>query len=123
MSYEFSHQDAQLIDRVGNRLMIQGIILSLAGLAGIIYSIIHYSSSDKLTIIVYAIQSIVEILIGASLLFAPSFFTRVAETEGSDIKELMGGIGQLNRAFMIVWISLSVNLILDVILILTSGGA
>ena len=123
MAYEFSNADGEVIKRVGLRLTTQGIILIIAGIAGLIYSIINFSTADQTTILVFLIQSIVEIIIGGSLLFAPSYFTRVAETEGEDISELMGGIDQLNRAFKIVWIALTVNLVLDVILITLAGGA
>ena len=122
MSYEFSEEDGALIKRVGTRLTTEGIILILAGLAGVIYFFVNLGSKDPIVIWVYLVQSLVEIIIGSSLMLSPAYFTRVAETSGRDISELIGGLGKLGNTFMIVWIALAVNLTLDVIVIFATGG-
>lgn len=123
MAYEFSKQDGTLIKSVGFRLTTQGVVLIIAGLAGIIYAAVNFSSAeDTVSILIYTIQSAVEIFIGIGLLLSPRFFKKVAETQGKDIQELMEGLGNLNTAFIIVWTTLTLNLLLDVILIILSGA-
>ena len=121
MAYEFSDSDANLIKRVGFRMTSEGVLLIAAGVAGIIYGLAHFSGGDHIALTVYMVQSIVEIVIGVSLIGVPSFFTRVAETSGKDIDELMGGMSKMSGAFRVVWVTLTLNLLLDLFLIIIGG--
>ena len=118
MAYEFSDSDGKIIKNVGHRLTYQGILMTLAGIGGVIYSAINFSGApDPIVIYVYLFQSVVEIVIGISLLMSPAYFKRVAETEGNDVSELIGGLSNLNKTFIIVWVTITLNLILDLTLI------
>lgn len=116
MTYEFQDADANTIKAVGLRLIIQGILLCLIGIVGILYVVKNISSLDSNQSIVYYIEGTVECIVGLALLYSPTHFYKVASTKGHDIEEIIAGFRKLSRTFTVVWIIVAFEFLLDIVL-------
>jgi hypothetical protein len=116
MAYEFSDNDAATIKAVGTRLIFQGIFLFLIGLAGLAYLLIHINTISTFQLTLTSIQYLGEMLVGVALLYSPTHFNKVATTKGKDIQELITGFKKLSTSFLIVWLVVVMNVVLDIIM-------
>ncbi len=103
-SYEFSEEDAEVLWRFGNQLMILSILVLLTGFLGLLTSLITFTkSSFNLERNWFASISFVLLFPIAYLLFLPSnHFKQIAISEGSDLKELMAGLSLFTKSFLII---------------------
>ena len=101
MTYEFTDIESEKIWSFGNKLVITSLIMLVAGVLGIFFTIARYNQLNNVHATIYIIEFIFLIVI-ALLLFRPSDnFKLIATTEGNDIDELMKGLNDFKLAFMV----------------------
>ncbi|MHA2251725.1 MAG: hypothetical protein ACXAD7_15280 [Candidatus Kariarchaeaceae archaeon] len=117
MTYEFSEEDGILIKKVGNKAIIQSVLLAVGGIIAIIIDFINPDDNKSIVVIWLVVQGLIQVIIGV-LFFRPSDnFKRVATTEGKDIHELITGIKELSWGFKMIVYLVVVSIIIDIILI------
>ncbi len=101
MTYEFTDIESEKIWIFGNKLVITSLIMLVAGVLGIFFTIARFNQLNSVQASVYIIEFIFLIII-ALLLFRPSDnFKMISTTEGNDIDELMKGLNDFKLAFMV----------------------
>lgn len=119
MTYEFKSEEALVLDQLGRKLTLFGLLIILFGIGGIVSDLI-FSGIDKL---LANILGYVAILIPGILLYRPADNLRnIAKTEGRDIKELMQAISDFNVAFFISGGLIFVLVISLLVSLITQGG-
>ena len=113
--YEFSEEHGRVIERVGGKVLILGILMALGGVVGIAIDIARIGTVPTLTSVASTIQSALFLVVGGVLLRPSDNLKRVATTKGKDITELMTALRELNWGTKAVIIVLLVMLILEVV--------
>jgi fatty acid desaturase len=91
--YEFTEVHANEFLQLSRWMNLDGVIhLVLAGLALLTAFIGNLAG---------ALVGIILLAVGAWIITAANFFRKIAESEGSDIRHLMGGVQQLRKLFML----------------------
>ncbi len=116
--YEFDDEKAEQIWLFGNKIAILSLVLAFGSILGIISSIISLSNESNFHGVVMLIEFLF-LLVIAFFLFRPSDnFKAIAESEGTDIEELIVGMKDFNLAFAIIAGLISLIGILQFLLII-----
>jgi hypothetical protein len=100
LTYEFSDIEAEKIWVFGNKLVISSLIMLVAGVLGIFFTIARFNQLEQMRAVVYITEFLFLIAI-AVLLFRPSDnFKMIATSEGRDMDELMKGLNEFKLAFV-----------------------
>lgn len=100
--YEFNDEEAERIWLFGNKIAIIALALAVGAILGFFASILTLSGEANIRDIFLLIEYIFLVVI-AFFLFRPSDnFKAIAESEGTDIDELMTGIKDFNVAFLVI---------------------
>lgn len=91
--YEFTEAHADEFRYLAKWMNLDGYIH--LGLAGLALLTSFYGN------LAGAVIGIILLAVGAWIITAGKFFRKIAESEGSDIRHLMGGILQLKKLFML----------------------
>ena len=114
-TYEFTDEQNQDISLLTSRMKTLAIVMVFAGIASIAGGIF-----DDFLRSTYILIGIIVIIIGITMFLPTDNFTKIVETKGKDITELMKGLKELNQGFNFVIITvviLLINLIYSVITI------
>ncbi|NEO28762.1 MAG: hypothetical protein F6K03_18275 [Kamptonema sp. SIO4C4] len=121
--YEFSSSQNSLIEDLANKmrfvsyfLIVIGIVVILAGFVSL------FLTSQGLGVEGFVqglIQGIIQLLIGVWTFNAAKAFRRIVTTEGYDIENLMGALGELRKLYGLQYWLLIIALIVIVIMIVS----
>jgi hypothetical protein len=116
MEYEFTAEQNDVIGDLARKMrfvglmgMIVGVLLSIVGVASLVGS--PRGSAGPVNLI----MGVASALVGAWTRTASIGFQRIVETEGHDIANLMGALGELRRIYALQRILLIVVLLLLVL--------
>jgi len=115
--YEFSPQQDQKIARLGNLLILSGILQILWGLGQGTTSWLFglgqwlYNAPISLALII----------IGIMLCLAGSSFKKIRATKGDDIQHLMDALGRLSAATLVQIIGFLLAMVLGVVVVVSIG--
>ncbi|MHA2250497.1 MAG: hypothetical protein ACXAD7_09045 [Candidatus Kariarchaeaceae archaeon] len=115
-TYEFNEEQNKDISLLTSRMKILAIVMVIAGIASILGGIFD----DDLRLH-YILNGIIVIIVGIAIFLPTDNFTKIVETTGKDISELMKGLKELSQGFNLVIIStgiLLINIIYNVISVL-----
>ncbi|MGB3508939.1 MAG: hypothetical protein WBA93_06805 [Microcoleaceae cyanobacterium] len=113
--YEFDRSQNELILDLSNKMRFVGYFLISVGILGIISGIIAlFSSSPSLSINNF-INGIVNMIFGVWINKAASSFKQIVDTQGNDIVNLMGALGELRKLFGLIYWLLIIALVFIVI--------
>jgi hypothetical protein len=118
--YEFNKEQSKVIKAVATKCVVEAILIMLIGIFGIIGPLIILSTISTGMAIAMIIQSILFVAIGAAFYPPYTSLKKVAETEGSDITDLMKGIRKLSTLFKLLIFFILGSIICDVIMIVLS---
>lgn len=93
--YEFSNTQNQLIKELSNKMRFVGYFLIVLGVLVAIGGLVVIARGGLGNII----QGIVQIVIGFWTTKAASAFQEIVDTEGNDIENLMGALGELRKLY------------------------
>jgi len=126
--YEFDQSQNELIADLAQKMRFVGYFLVVIGIIGIISGIIALFNSPSVSAN-YFINGIVNTIFGVWLNKAASSFKEIVDTEGNDIINLMGALGELRKLFgLIYWlliialIFLAIGLVGGIILGIVAGA-
>ena len=115
-SYEFTEEQDKDISLLTSRMKILAIVMILSGIASLLGGIL-----DDFLKLHYIMIGVIVIIVGITIYLPTDNFTKIVETKGQDISELMKGLKELNQGFNLIIITISIliiNLIYTVISIL-----
>lgn len=102
--YEFDQSQNELILDLSQKMRFVGYFLTAVGILGIISGIITLFNSPSLSINNF-INGIVNTIFGIWINKAAVSFKQIVDTEGNDIVNLMGALGELRKLFgLIYWL-------------------
>lgn len=114
--YEFDESQTELINDLSKDMRFVGIFLIAVSVLSIIGGSLEWGLDGNIVGGVWYIYSgILNIFIGVWTVNAATFFKLIAEDRGTDMKNLMAGVGEvrkvyeLQRWFFIIWIILFVG--------------
>jgi hypothetical protein len=93
--YEFSESQNELIRDLSGKMNVYSIIMLVVGALALIVGVIQIAKGGILS----AIQGLTTGVIGFLTLQAANSFKRIVETEGNDIENLMGALGELRKLY------------------------
>ena len=114
MKYEFDPAEDKIINGVGIRGLLIGIILILIAVVNTI-KISITSESINILFILTIIQNIILIMIAIAFILPFSDYRKLAKTKGKDIKEFMEGIQKMTFGFIIIIIAVLLSVITEII--------
>lgn len=112
-TYEFTEEQNQDISLLTSRMKILAVTMLVAGILSIMGGLL-----DDFLRSHYILNGILVIIVGITVFLPTDNFTKIVQTKGKDITELMRGLKELNQGFNLVIISLAIlliNLIYNVI--------
>lgn len=122
--YEFNASQNELIKSLASTMNFVGYFLIVIGVLAAITGIIQITSGG----ITALIQGVVQVLIGFWTTKAAKSFQLIVDTEGRDIENLMGALGELRKLYglqywilIIALIFVGVSLIVALILSFFGG--
>lgn len=121
--YEFSSSQNELIKHLADKMRFVAYFLIATGALGVLGGLLSLQRGGVGNII----SAVVYILIGVWTNSASSSFHRIVDTQGNDIENLMGALGELRKLYTLQYWLLIVALIFIAIalvfsLILFSSG-
>ena len=105
--YEFSGSQNELIKNLADKMRFVAYFLIAAGVLGVIGGLVSLRAGGFGGII----NGIVYILIGVWTNSAASAFRRIVETQGNDIENLMGALGELRKLYTLQYWLLIIALV------------
>ena len=119
MTYEFSQEEDKIIEGVGIRGFLIGLLLILVAIVNTIKNVLIL---DNITIlfILTMIQNVVAVMVAIAFILPFYDFRTLAKTEGKDIKEFMEGIHKMTLGFIIIIISMIVLVISEIIRVVST---
>lgn len=93
--YEFNNIQNQLIRELSNKMRFVGYFLISLGVLVAIGGLVLIARGGLVNII----QGIVQIIIGFWTNKAASAFKQIVDTQGNDIENLMGALGELRKLY------------------------
>ena len=93
--HEFSAEDNTVFKSLSRNLILVGILISVGGIATIVQSLL---GEFRVLVLIHGITYIV---MGVVFILPADNFRRIAAVEGSDIKELMTGFGELDKGWLV----------------------
>ena len=120
--YEFTKEQSKDIKGFATKCLIESILIALIGVFGIIGPAILLSAGllDLGLGTVMIIQNCLFVGIGAAFYSPYDNLRKVADTEGSDIPELMKGMRKLNTLFACLMYFVIASITCDIIMIILS---
>ncbi|MDB9314823.1 hypothetical protein PN462_17045 [Spirulina sp. CS-785/01] len=112
--YEFSQSQNSLIEDLANKMRFVAYFLIAISILAILGGLITILESGLATIM----QGVVQLFVGIWTLNAASAFRRIVTTEGSDIENLMGALGELRKLYRLQYWLLVITLVAIVIIVL-----
>lgn len=119
MTYEFTPEKDKIIEGVGIRGLLIGILLILVAIVNTIKNLIVLESVNILFMLTMA-QNIIAVMVAIAFILPFYDFRTLAKTEGKDIKEFMEGVQKMTIGFMIIIISMILLVITEIIRVVTS---
>lgn len=121
--YEFSGSQNELIKNLADKMRLVGYFLIVAGVLGVVGGVLALRAGGLGNII----SGVVYILIGFWTNNASSGFQRIVKTQGNDIENLMGALGELRKLYtlqywlLIVFLAfLALLLVLGIVLAISN---
>ena len=105
--YEFSGSQNELIKNLADKMRFVAYFLIAAGVLGVIGGLVSLRAGGFGGII----NGVVYALIGVWTNSAASAFRRIVETQGSDIENLMGALGELRKLYTLQYWLLIIALV------------
>ena len=110
--YEFNQSQNELILDLSNKMRFVSYFLIAGGVLAIIIGFLGLSPD-------VIIQAVVDILIGLWTLKAASSFKLIVDTQGNDIVNLMGALGELRKLYRLqYWLLIIALVFLAIALVL-----
>ncbi|MGK7921007.1 MAG: hypothetical protein AB4080_13465 [Trichodesmium sp.] len=104
--YEFDQSQNELILDLSNKMRFVCYFLIAGGVLSVVIGLLSLSSNASAVI-----QGVVQILIGVWTLKASSSFKLIVDTEGNDIVNLMGALGELRKLYRLQYWLLIISLV------------
>lgn len=119
--YEFSPSQNQLIGDLAQKANVVGTFLAAVGILGIVISIFNgiglftTAGRDGLLLSLFIqnlISGIFNLIFGIWIRNAAQAFRAIVKTEGHDIENLMGALGELRKVFALIFWLLVIALVI-----------
>jgi hypothetical protein len=115
--YEFNASENIVLRELASSMSFVGLFNAIGGVLLAVLGVLASLGTGPLALI-YVVQGIVNFLIGIWTRSSASAFTRVVDTEGNDIANLMQALHELRRVYNLQKIVIIVTIVLVVIAIL-----
>ena len=115
--YEFDQSQNELILDLSNKMRFVSYFMIAGGVLSIIISLFQKNGG-------FIISAVVDILIGVWTLNAASSFKLIVDTEGNDIVNLMGALGELRKLYRLQYWLLIIALVfmaIALVLVIVAG--
>ncbi|MDJ1178365.1 hypothetical protein PJF56_05775 [Roseofilum sp. BLCC_M91] len=109
-NYEFDGSQNVLIGQLASRMKFVSIFLIIAGVLTVVFGLL--GSGDGIGSM---ISGIADFLIGIWTYQASTAFKRIVDTQGQDIENLMGALGELRKLYTLQYWVLIITLVALVI--------
>jgi hypothetical protein len=114
MKYEFTSDEDKIIEGVGIRGLLIGILLILVAVVNTIKNLIILENVNILFMLTIT-QNIIAVLVAIAFILPFYDYRTLAKTEGKDIKEFMEGIQKMTFGFIIIFISAILLVITEIV--------
>ncbi|MGL4498679.1 MAG: hypothetical protein ACRCU2_06410 [Planktothrix sp.] len=125
-TYEFNESQNQLILDLSKKMMFVSYFLIVSGVLGAISGVIMVLNGGFGGLV----QGVILLVTGIWTINSAKAFQLIVNTQGNDIENLMGALGQLRKLytlqywlFLIAVIFMVIGLIITIILGITAGGS
>lgn len=105
-NYEFDNSQNVLIGQLANRMKFVSIFLIIAGVLTVIIGLL-----GSLEGIGEMISGVADFLVGIWTYQASTAFKRIVDTQGQDIENLMGALGELRKLYTLQYWVLILTLV------------
>jgi hypothetical protein len=119
MTYEFSSDEDKVIDGVGMRGLLIGLLLILVAIVNTIKNVLILESINVLLILTI-VQNVVAVTVAIAFILPFYDFRTLAKTEGKDINEFMEGIQKMTLGYIIIIISMIILVISEVLRVVST---
>ncbi len=123
-TYEFNNSQNELILDLSKKMTFVSYFAMIAGVLGIISGLITITQGDLSPII----QGVISLLIGIWTINAAKAFKAIVHTQGNDIENLMGALGELRKLYnlqfwllLIGLIFIGIGLIIALLVVIAGG--
>jgi len=116
--YELNKEESNLMEKIAMRGRIQAVLLTIVGLIGLVGAFTMVGKSSSFAIILGLLYSVIFIVMGIVFLRPTDNFLKVARTTGSDMSEIMKGLRELSRGFMILCLLLIPCIVMDILIVI-----
>ncbi|MFO0612998.1 MAG: hypothetical protein U0414_10440 [Polyangiaceae bacterium] len=99
-SYEFTSAENARIQSAATWSRLAGIIEILVGMVFVVIGLLGIPNAPLVSVLLW-IAATIYIVVGASLAGAASAFTRVVDSEGDDIANMLAALAKLKAAFKV----------------------
>ncbi|MHA2503234.1 MAG: hypothetical protein ACXAE3_10215 [Candidatus Kariarchaeaceae archaeon] len=113
MSYEFSEEEEKIVFHVSILGVIISVLLIVIGIIAYLDALVDEVSGMKL--VISLIQGFTLLIIGIIFVSPVLAFRRVAQTEGRDIEEMIGGLGIFGQYLQVTIILIGISLVLGIV--------
>jgi hypothetical protein len=119
--YEFSSSQNKLIGDLAQKANVVGTFLAAVGILGIVVSVFNAinifstAGSDSILLSLFIqnlISGIFNLIFGIWIRNAAQAFRAIVKTEGHDIENLMGALGELRKVFTLIFWLLVIALVI-----------
>jgi hypothetical protein len=109
--YEFSSSQNELIKQLADKMRFVGYFLMGAGVLAAISGLFAFRNGGVGSII----SGVVQVIIGVWTSKAASAFKLIVETQGNDIENLMGALGELRKLYALQYWALIIAIVFAVV--------
>lgn len=109
--YEFSSSQNELIKQLADKMRFVGYFLIGVGVLTVIGGLLALRNSGVGSII----SGVVQVIIGVWTSKAASAFKLIVETQGNDIENLMGALGELRKLYALQYWALIIAIVFAVL--------
>jgi hypothetical protein len=109
--YEFNESENMVLRELAGSMSFVGVFNVIGGVLLMLLGVLALFAAGPVAL-VYIVQGIVNLLIGIWTRSSAGGFTRVVETEGNDIANMMHALGELRRVYNLQKIVIIVTMVL-----------
>ena len=99
VGYEFKEEENKIFRKLSRQIILNAFLFMLGGLFFYILAIVKIGANQITPAISFFLDGILQFAIGISIIRSYDNFNNITKTEGSDIRELLQGIRDLDVSF------------------------
>ncbi|TFF94825.1 hypothetical protein EU546_04400 [Candidatus Thorarchaeota archaeon] len=115
MKYDFGPAEDKIIDGVGIRGLLIGILLIVIAVVDTVHNVLVTGNLYNVHLILSTVQNVLVVVIAIAFILPFADYRQIAKTEGKDIDELMEGMEKMTAGFLLIIIATILTIITEIV--------